>query len=68
MTYNELLATIAVIEDTELEARLKKAYATNECAKRVLAKTEGDFTIDLQGLIRFKGLVYIPSQMRRPLV
>ncbi len=60
--------TISVVEDTELESRLKKAYATDECAKRVLAKIEGDFAIDEQGLIRYKGLVYVPSQMRRPLV
>jgi hypothetical protein len=66
--YNELLATISIIEDTELETRLKKAYATDECAKRVLTKVEGGFTIDEQGLIRYKGLVYVPSQMRRPLV
>ena len=64
MQYNELLATIAIVEETELEERLKKAYATDECAKRVLNKVEGNFAIDEQGLIRFKGLVYIPSQMR----
>jgi hypothetical protein len=68
MQYNELLATIAIVEDTELETRLKNAYATDECAKRVLAKVEGSFAIDEQGLIRFKGLVYVPNQMRRPLV
>jgi hypothetical protein len=66
--YNELLATISIVEDTELEERLKKAYATDECAKRVLNKVDGDFAIDEQGLIRYKGLVYVPSQMRRPLV
>ena len=38
MQYNELLATIAIVEDTELEQRLKDAYATDECAKRVLDK------------------------------
>jgi hypothetical protein len=68
MQYNELLATIAIVEDTELETRLKEAYATDECAKRVLSKVEGSFAIDEQGLIRFKGLVYVPNQMRRPLV
>ncbi|KFY32643.1 hypothetical protein V493_00008 [Pseudogymnoascus sp. VKM F-4281 (FW-2241)] len=29
MQYNELLATIAMVEDSELEERLKKAYATD---------------------------------------
>ncbi|KFY76783.1 hypothetical protein V499_03669, partial [Pseudogymnoascus sp. VKM F-103] len=56
--YNELLATISIVKDIELEARLKKSYATDECAKRVLTKVEGDFAIDEQGLIRYKGLVY----------
>ncbi|OBT70641.1 hypothetical protein VF21_10648 [Pseudogymnoascus sp. 05NY08] len=51
MQYNELLATIAIVEDLELEERLKKAYATDECAKRVLSNVKGDFTIDEQGLI-----------------
>ncbi|KFZ00143.1 hypothetical protein V500_01163, partial [Pseudogymnoascus sp. VKM F-4518 (FW-2643)] len=56
--YNELLATIATVENSELEDRLKKAYAIDECAKRVLTKVEGDFAINEQGLIRYKGLVY----------
>ncbi|OBT70717.1 hypothetical protein VF21_10638, partial [Pseudogymnoascus sp. 05NY08] len=56
MQYNELLVTIATVEDSELEERLKKAYATDECAKRVLSKVKGDFAINEQGLIRFKGL------------
>jgi transposase InsO family protein len=69
ISYNrELLATISVVEDTELEARLKASYSTDENAKRILHKAEGDFSIDLQGLIRFKGLVYIPSQLRATLV
>ena len=62
MQYNELLATISIVEDTDLEQRIKDAYKTDECAKRVLEKTEGDFAIDEQGLIRFKGLVYILNQ------
>jgi len=59
MQYNELLATIAIVEDTELENRIKQAYATDETAKRILNKVDGSFTINEQGLIRFKGLVYI---------
>ncbi|KFY83077.1 hypothetical protein V498_08311 [Pseudogymnoascus sp. VKM F-4517 (FW-2822)] len=55
--YNELLATISIVEDIELKKRLKKAYATDECAKRVLNKVKGDFAINEQGLIRYKGLV-----------
>jgi hypothetical protein len=68
MQYNELLATIAIVKDTELETRLKNAYATDECAKRVLTRVEGSFAINGRGLIRFKGLVYVLNQMRRPLV
>ena len=68
MEYNELLATISIVKDTQLEQRIKNAYQTDECAKRVLTKTEGDFAIDEQGLIRFKGLVYVPNQARLKLV
>ena len=68
MQYNELLATIAIVKDTELEKKLKDAYQTDECAKRVLAKVEGNFAINEQGLIRFKGLVYVPSKVRPSLV
>jgi len=59
MQYNVLLVTIAIVEDTELETRIKNAYAIDETAKRILNKVEGSFTIDGQGLICFKGLVYI---------
>jgi hypothetical protein len=44
--YNELLATIAIMEDTELKQRLKNAYATDEIAKRTLNKVEGNFSIN----------------------
>jgi hypothetical protein len=46
MQYNELLATIAIIKDMELKERLKNAYSTNKCAKWVLNKVDGDFTIN----------------------
>ena len=51
MQYNKLLATIATVEDSELEDRLKKAYTTDKCAKRVLTKVKGNFAINEQGLI-----------------
>ena len=50
---------IAIIKDIELKTRLKNAYIIDECAKRVLNKVKGSFTINEQGLIHFKGLVYI---------
>ena len=69
MTYNhELLATISVVEDTELEQRIKNAYTKDECASRVLKEPTDGFAIDLQGLLRFKGLVYIPSGIRKQFV
>jgi hypothetical protein len=75
MEYNhELLATISVVEDTELEQRIKDAYLKDECASRVLddsgilKESATDFAIDQQGLLRFKGLVYIPSGIRRDFV
>lgn len=69
MEYNhELLATISIVEDTELEKRIKKAYTTDECALRILQEPTTEFTIDQQKLLRFKGLVYIPSGMRKEFV
>ncbi|KFY66979.1 hypothetical protein V496_01809 [Pseudogymnoascus sp. VKM F-4515 (FW-2607)] len=56
--YNKLLATIAIVEDTELKKRLKKAYATNKCVKQVLNKVDSDFATNEQGLIQYKGLVF----------
>ncbi|TVY55671.1 Transposon Tf2-11 polyprotein [Lachnellula suecica] len=59
MEYNhELLATIAI----------KDAYTEDECATRILKEPTNEFRIDQQGLLRFKGLVYIPSKMRRGFV
>ena len=46
MEYNELLAIISIVKDISLKQRIKDAYKTDECAKRVLEKTEGDFAID----------------------
>ncbi|KFY96691.1 hypothetical protein V498_02553 [Pseudogymnoascus sp. VKM F-4517 (FW-2822)] len=51
-------STISIVEDTELKKRLKKAYTIDECAKQVLNKVDGNFAIDEQGLIRYKGLVF----------
>jgi len=59
MQYNELLATITIVKDIELKTKIKNAYAINETTKRILNKVKGSFTINGQGLIRFKGLVYI---------
>ena len=59
--YNELLATIATMENLELEERLKKSYVIDKYAKRTLTKVKGDFAINKQGLIYYKGLVYILS-------
>ncbi|OBT81095.1 hypothetical protein VE02_10352 [Pseudogymnoascus sp. 03VT05] len=67
--YNELLATISIVKDIELKKRLKKAYATDKCAKRVLNKVDSDFAINEQGLIRYKGLVHLPyGQLKSTLV
>ena len=69
LEYNhELLATISVVEDTQLEERIKEAYTKDECAARVLKEPTPDFTVDQQGLLRFKGLVYIPSRIRQEFV
>ena len=71
LTYNSILATIAVVEDTELEKKLKDCYQTDEPARRTVAQPKdatSDFTIDEQGLICFQGLIYMPHQIRHELV
>jgi hypothetical protein len=69
MIYNyKLLATISIVEDTELEQRIKNVYTKDECASRVLKELIVEFVIDLQGLLRFKGLVYILSSIRKQFV
>lgn len=69
LEYNhELLATLAVLEDNELAQQIKAAYPRDECAARVLATQTQDFTVDNDGILRFKGLVYIPSRMRKTFV
>jgi RNase H-like domain found in reverse transcriptase/Reverse transcriptase (RNA-dependent DNA polymerase)/Integrase zinc binding domain/Chromo (CHRromatin Organisation MOdifier) domain len=65
MEYNhELLATISIVENKELEQQIKDAYPLDECAARVLKQPTHDFALDQQGILRFKGLVYIPSRIR----
>ena len=73
--YNhELLATILVVEDTELEQRIKTIYLKDKYTLRVLndsgilKELATDFAIDHQGLLRFKGLVYILLGIRRDFV
>ena len=46
MEYNELLATISIVKDIGLKQRIKDAYKIDECVKRVLEKTKGDFAIN----------------------
>ena len=60
MEYNhELLITILVIEDTRLEKQIKANYANNSFIVTIIKKLGDDFIIDNQGILRFKGLVYI---------
>ena len=67
--YNhELLATIAIVEDTGLEKKIKAAYESDGCVARILKNPTGEFLKDYQGLIRFKGLVYILAALRRDFV
>ncbi len=69
LEYNhELLATLAVMEDDNLVKLIKHAYQTDECATRVLQSPTEDFVQDEAGILRFKGLVYIPSKLRQHFV
>lgn len=69
MEYNyKLLATILVVEDIQLEQQIKKAYLIDEYTLRVLRELTAEFAIDQQKLLRFKGLVYIPSGIRKEFI
>lgn len=69
LEYNhELLATVAVVEDTRLEQRIKKAYETDEWVFRINKDPTPGYGTDNQGLVRFKGLVYIPTRIRKEFV
>jgi RNase H-like domain found in reverse transcriptase/Reverse transcriptase (RNA-dependent DNA polymerase)/Integrase zinc binding domain/Chromo (CHRromatin Organisation MOdifier) domain len=65
LEYNmEILATISTVENDTLAKQIKEAYDKDECAQRILKAPQQDFGQDQQGLLRFKGLVYIPANMR----
>ena len=69
MEYNhELLATILVVEDTRLKKQIKANYANDSFAVTIMKKLGDDFMIDNQGILRFKGLVYIPAGVREQFV
>ena len=69
LEYNhELLATVAVVEDTRLEQRIKKAYETDEWVFRINRDKAQGYGTDNQGLVRFRGLVYIPTKIRKEFV
>ena len=69
--YNACLATYAVLEDTELETKIKLAYPKDVDAKRALQQKPditSNFSVDEQGLVRFQGLVYVPNAIKTELV
>ena len=69
LEYNhELLATISVVEDTRLEKQIKANYVNDSFAVTIMKKLGDDFMIDNQGILRFRGLVYIPAGVREQFV
>ena len=68
LVYNHELATIAVIEDNTWENKLKEAYEKDEISKQQTQQISGSFSKDNQGILRFKGLVYVPTTLRKEFV
>ena len=60
MEYNyKLLVTILVMEDTRLEKQIKANYTNDSFIVTIIKKLGDNFIINNQGILRFKGLVYI---------
>src|SRR5271168_2223377 len=64
--HEELMATIAMVEPEEFVNNLKEGYQKDTFAKEILKGQEDeDFQVDEQGLIRFKGLLFIPNSLAK---
>jgi len=66
-----ILVTVSIEEDPRIETNIKAAYKKDGTAERILNWEKANsgqipegFNVDERGLIRFKGLVYIPYTIR----
>jgi hypothetical protein len=69
LEYSKEIATVfKVVEDPTLESCIKEAYEKDVGAQRALMNETDTFKVDDTGLIRFKGVVYLFKNVRKPLV
>src|SRR5208282_6851915 len=62
--HEELMATIVMVEPEDFINNLKEGYQRDIFAKEILKGQEDeDFQVDEQGLICFKGLLFIPNSL-----
>jgi RNase H-like domain found in reverse transcriptase len=61
------LAAMVTVDYELLLKELKEKYGKDVTAKQMLEKPIGGFTVE-QGVIKFRGLVYIPTTMRKEFV
>ena len=66
--YNYKLATISMLEDSTQEERLKEVYKIDKTTQAQFFQILENFTLNKQEILRFKGLVYIPTILQTKLV
>ncbi len=57
-----------MLEDIAWEEKLKEVYKTDAITQTQFFQILENFTLDKQGILRFKGLVYIPTALQTKLV
>ena len=57
-----------MLEDTAQEEKLKEVYKTDIITQTQFFQISENFTLDKQGILRFKGLVYILVALKAKLV
>ena len=69
LEYNhKILVTIAMVENKELEEQIKSVYNKDKYATQILKEPTKEFYPDTQGILQFKGLVYILSAIQKQFV
>jgi hypothetical protein len=61
----EIAMVYAVVEDPTIEQRIKDAYPGDSGARRALRDDSELFKPDEQGIIRYKGAIYLPEGVRK---
>ena len=64
----EIAATLTVIEDDTIERKIKEAYPRDARATKAMLGDSNTFYMDDDGIIRFRGVVYLPARLREEFV